>query len=277
MLKIDTHQHSWNLSEAEYPWLQPQHTAFYGNFTPDVLEPQVKATGIDYTVLVQAANSYEDTASMLVNATYNPWIAGVVGWCNLLDPDETQRRMEMYSNNPYFKGMRHLIHDEPDPDWVVQEVVIHSLSLLAEYGMTFDVVAVFPNHLKHVPTLAERLPALRLVIDHLAKPPVGQADSPWFEQMTTAAAYPNVYAKLSGQFDNPAWRVHDVRPYTDHVLEQFGAQRVMFGSDWPVSLMGGTYASVWANTQALVADCTPEEKDLIMGGTAMEFYRIATS
>ena len=274
MLKIDTHQHFWNLSEAEYPWLKPHHTAFYGNFTPGTLEPLVKAAGIDYTVIVQAANSYEDTTSMLVNAAYNDWIAGVVGWCNLLDPAETQRRMEMYSANPYYKGMRHLIHDEPDQDWVIQDVVIESLAIVARYGMTFDIVAVFPNHLKHVPALAERLPDLKMVIDHLAKPPVGQRQSPWFDQMKAAAACPNVYAKLSGQFDNPAWTVDDVRPYTDFVLEHFGASRVMFGSDWPVSLAGAPYATVWANTHALIQGCTPEEKDMILGGTAMAFYRI---
>lgn len=275
MLKIDTHQHSWNLSEVEYRWLKPTYTAFYGNYTPDILAPQVKAVGVDCTVLVQAEDSYEDTASMLVNAHYNDFIVGVVGWANLLNPDETHRRMEMYSKNPYYKGMRHLIHDESDPDWVVQPVVLEALKVLPEFGMTFDVVAVFPRHLPHIPTLAERIPNLNMVIDHLAKPPIGQRESAWFDQMKAAAAYPNVYAKLSGQFDNPAWTVADVKPYSDFVLEHFGADRVMFGSDWPVSLAGGTYASVWENTQQLIADCSPAEKDAILGGTAARFYRIS--
>ena len=275
MLRIDTHQHSWNLTETIYDWLLPEYTAFYGNFTPNVLEPQVKAAGIDRTVMVQAADTYEDTLSMLIHASYNDWIGGVVGWVNLLSPDETGKRLEMYSKNPYYKGMRHLIHGEANPNWVVQDVVIESLGILAGHGLTFDVVAVFPNHLKHVPTLAEKLPNLKLVIDHLAKPPVGQTESPWFDQMQAAAQAPNVYAKLSGQFDNPAWSVADVQPYVDFVLEHFGASRVMFGSDWPVSLMGGTYASVWANTQQLIAGCTQDEKDMILGGTAAGFYGIS--
>jgi L-fuconolactonase len=274
MLKIDTHQHAWNLAEVEYAWLKPSHTAFYGNFTPDLLEPQVKAAGIDYTVMVQAADSYEDTASMLLHADYNDWIAGIVGWMNLLDPDETGRRLEIYTRGPYFKGMRHLIHGESNPDWVIQDVVIESLRLLAAANLPFDVVAVFPNHLKHVPVLAEKIPDLRMVIDHLAKPPVGRDDRAWFDQMTAAAQSPNVYAKLSGQFDNPNWAVSDVQPYVDHVLEHFGASRVLFGSDWPVSLQGGTYASVWANTQQLIASCTPEEKADILGGTAIRFYNL---
>lgn len=272
MFKIDTHQHAWNLSEVEYGWLKPEYTAFYGNFTPDLLGPQVKAAGVDYTVMVQAANSYEDTASMLLHADYNDWIAGVVGWVNLLDPEEAGKRLDMYSKGPYFKGMRHLIHDEPDPDWVIQPVVIESLKILAGHNLPFDVVAVYPNHIKHVPTLAEKVPNLRMVIDHLGKPPIGKDDTVWFDHMKAAAQSPNVYAKLSGQFDNPAWSVSDIQPYVDHVLEQFGADRVLFGSDWPVALMGGTYASVWANTQALIANCTPAEKEAILGGTAMRFY-----
>ena len=135
-------------------------------------------------------------------------------------------------------------------------------------------VAVFPNHLKHVPTLAEKVPELKLVIDHLAKPPIGAKESPWFDQMKAAAQSPNVYAKLSGQFDNPDWTVDDVRPYVDFALEQFGPERVMFGSDWPVCILGGSYSSVWANTQALIAGLPDADKDAILGGNAVKFYNI---
>jgi L-fuconolactonase len=271
---IDTHQHFWNLAEVEYPWLIPAYGAIYDTFTPAQLEPQIKAAGVDATVLVQSANSYEDTASMLVKAENTEWITAVVGWMNLLDPDETGRRLEMYGKNAYFKGMRHLIHTESDGDWVIRDVVIESLRLLAGHGMTFDVVAVFPNHLKHVPTLAERIPDLRMVIDHLAKPPVGERTSPWFDQMRAAAQSPNVYAKLSGQFDNPAWTIADVQPYVDFVFEQFGANRVMFGSDWPVCILGGSYDSVWTNTNTLLSNLSTDEKSAVLGGTATHFYKI---
>lgn len=271
---IDTHQHFWNLAEVEYPWLIPDFGAIYDTFTPARLEPQIKAVGVDTTVLVQSANSYEDTASMLVKAEHHAWIGAVVGWVNLLNPDETGRRLEMYSKNPYFKGMRHLIHNEPDSDWVIQDVVIESLQLLANHNMTFDVVAVFPNHLKHVPTLAERIPNLRMVIDHLAKPPIGEHTSPWFDQMKAAAESPTVYVKLSGQFDNPAWTIADVQPYADFTLEHFGANRVMFGSDWPVCILGGSYQSVWDNTNALISHLSDDEKAAVLGGTAAQFYKI---
>ena len=274
MVRIDTHHHAWNLSEVEYPWLRPEHTAFYGNFTPDLLAPQIQAAGIDYTIMVQAACSYEDTASMLLHAGYNDWIIGVVGWVNLLDPDEAGRRLEMYTSGPFFKGMRHLIHDEPDADWILQGKVIESLKLLAGHQLPFDVVAVYPNHIRHIPTLAEKIPNLRMVIDHLAKPPVGRDEPAWFDQMKAAAESPNVYAKLSGLFDDPSWTAADLQPYVDHVLEHFGAHRVMYGSDWPVSLQGGSYASVWSKAQALIAHCTPEEQEAILGGTAVRFYNL---
>lgn len=274
MIKVDTHQHYWKLSEVEYSWLVPEYGPIYDTFTPEQLEPQLKAAGVDKTVVVQSANSYEDTASMLVKADYNDWIAAVVGWVNLLDPEETNKRLEMYTKDRRFVGIRHLIHTEPDPDWVIQPVVIESLNVLASHNMTFDVVAVFPNHLKHVPTLAERAPALKMVIDHLAKPPVGQKESPWFEQMKAAAQSPNVYAKLSGQFDKPEWTVADVRPYVDFALEQFGPERIMFGSDWPVCILGGSYSSVWANTQALIAGLSAAEQAAVLGGNALKFYNL---
>ena len=274
MAIFDTHQHYWKLSEVEYPWLLPEYGPIYDTFTPEQLRPQLEEAGVDKTVLVQSANSYEDTASMLVKADYNDWIGAVVGWVNLLDPEEANQRLEMYEQNPKFVGMRHLIHTEPDGDWVVQDVVIESLNVLVSHNKTFDVVAVFPNHLKLVPTLCERVPDLKMVIDHLAKPPVGQKESPWFDQMKAAAESPNVYAKLSGQFDNPDWTVDDVRPYADFALEQFGPERIMFGSDWPVCILGGSYNSVWANTQALIAGLTQAEKDAVLGGTATKFYNL---
>lgn len=274
MIKVDTHQHFWNLSEVEYSWLKPEYGPIYGLFDAAQLEPQIKAAGIDKTVLVQSANSYEDTASMLVTSDYHDWIGAVVGWVNLLKPDETNKRLEMYKKHPKFRGMRHLIHTEPDGDWVVQDVVIESLNVLASHDLTFDVVPVFPNHLKHVPTLVERAPNLKMVIDHLAKPPVGQTTSLWFDQMRAAAQSPNVYAKLSGQFDNPTWTVADVKPYVDFVFEHFGADRIMFGSDWPVCILGGSYASVWENTNKLLEGRTQAEKDAVLGGTAVKFYRL---
>ena len=277
MLQVDTHQHFWNLNEVAYSWLIPDFGPIYRTFAPEELEPQLTAAGVDKTVIVQAANSYADTDSMLKIAEENDWVAAVVGWVPIHDPEETAKKLNAYSQNPYFKGMRHLIHDESNPDWVVQKQVIDGLQILADRGFTFDVVAVFPNHLKHVPTLAEKVPNLRMVIDHLAKPPLGEADhAVWREQLAAAAESPNVFAKVSGlntvtpDFDN--WTYEDIKPLFDYAIEQFGTDRLMFGSDWPVAVLAGDYAKVWEATNKCLADLLASEKAAILGGTGNRFY-----
>jgi len=274
-MKVDTHQHFWNLAEVEYTWLVPEYGPIYATFEPSDLAPQVQAAGIDRTVLVQSANSYEDTASMLRNADMYPWIGAVIGWVNLLNPDETNRRIEMYKKHPKFRGIRHLIHNEPDPDWVMQPVVIESLKVLAQHGMIFEVVAVFPNHLKHVPALADCVPNLTMVIDHLAKPPIAaQQMSPWSDQMK-AAAMPNVYAKVSGlnTAASPNWNAAELKPYIDFAIDCFSPNRLMFGSDWPVCILSGDYARVWRETRAALAGRSQADIDAILGGTAEKVYR----
>ncbi len=276
-MKVDTHQHFWNLSEVVYSWLVPEYGPIYATFTDRDLEPMVKAAGIDKTVLVQSANSYEDTAYMLAVADHNDWIGGVVGWVNLLDPAETEKRISMYAKHPKFRGIRHLIHTEPDPDWVVQPVVIESLKVLAAHNMIFEVVAVFPNHLKHVPTLAQAIPTLTLVIDHLAKPPIAAKEmGAWADQFKAAAQFPNVYAKVSGlnTAAAPDWTAADLKPYIDYAFECFGADRLMYGSDWPVCILAGDYQRVWVETQKALEGRPQAEIDAVLGGTAQRVYRL---
>ncbi len=278
-MKIDTHQHFWNLSRVEYPWLTADFGPIYRTFEPPDLEPLLREAGIDKTVLVQSANSYADTEYMLEQADRYPWIGAVIGWVPLLEPDEAARALERFAAHPAFRGIRHLIHDEPDPDWVVQDRVIEGLRVLADRGAIFEVVAVFPNHLKHVPTLAERVPHLTMVIDHLAKPPIkaGQME-PWAAQMAAAAQYPRVHAKVSGlntAADWDTWSAQDLEPYIEKAVELFGVDRLMFGSDWPVCLLAGDYASVWRETNIALAGLNEPERRAILGGTAQRVYRIA--
>ena len=276
-MKVDTHQHYWNLSEVEYSWLIPAYGPIYATFAPHQLAPQVKAAGIDKTVLVQSANSYEDTASMLVHADYNEWIGAVIGWVDLLNPDATNQRLEQYKKHPKFRGMRHLIHEEKNPDWVIQDVVIESLKVLASHNMIFEVVAVFPNHLKHVPTLSEKVPTLKMAIDHLAKPPIKDKQmSPWADQLKAAAQNPNVYAKVSGlnTAAAPDWTAADLKPYIDFAAECFSPQRLMFGSDWPVCILAGDYNKVWVETNKALEGYSPADKDAILGNSAAQFYRL---
>ena len=277
MRTVDTHQHFWNLDEVAYPWLVPAYGPIYRNFDADELAPQLEAAGVEKTVIVQAMDSYADTDSMLAIAEEYDWVAGVVGWLPIHDPAETAKKIREYGANPYFKGVRHLIHEESNPDWVIQKQVIEGLTILADQALTFDVVAVFPNHLKHVPTLAEQVPDLKMVIDHLAKPPQGEEERAiWRDQMAAAAACPNVYAKVSGlntvtpDFEN--WTYEDIKPLVDFAIEQFGVERLMFGSDWPVAVLAGDYAKVWEETGKCLADLTQEERDAVLGGTGSRFY-----
>jgi len=278
-MKIDAHQHVWNLSLVEYPWLTPAAGPIYRTFEPPELAPQLAAAGIDRTILVQSANSYADTEYMLAQADRYDWIGAVIGWAPLLEPEEIETALDRFARHPVFRGVRHLIHDEPDPDWVVQERVIEGLKVLAAHDMIFEVVAVFPNHLVHVPTLAERVPDLMIVIDHLAKPPIkGGTMEPWATQMAAAARYPNVYAKVSGlntAADWATWQAADLMPFIDRTVELFGVERLMFGSDWPVCTLAGDYAAVWRETNAALDHFTAEERAAILGGTARRLYTIA--
>ncbi len=277
-MKIDSHQHFWNLEKVAYPWLDPAYGSICRTIEAQELEPLVKAAGIDKTVIVQAMNSYADTHYMLQAAEENDWVGAVVGWVPLNIPEVADIKIKEFSQNPYFKGVRHLIHEEKDPDWVIRDNVIEGLKILASYNMTFDVVAVFPNHLKHIPYLAEKIPNLNMVIDHLAKPPIKEKKmGEWAEQLAKAAEYPNVYAKVSGlntAADWDTWSADDIKPYIDYTMEKFGAHRIMFGSDWPVANLAGDYAKVWAETNKAIAAYSTSEVDAILGGTAASFYQI---
>ena len=276
-IKVDTHQHFWNLDLVEYSWLIPAYGPLYRTFGPHELEPQLKTAGIDKTVLVQSANSYADTNYMLAQADIFDWIGAVIGWVPLWNPREAAHMLDTkYTKHSKFRGMRHLIHEEQDPEWVLWELVIEGLRLFEERELVFEVVAVFPNHLKLVPALAEKLPNLTLVIDHLAKPPIkDKVMGEWAEQLAAAAQYPNVYAKVSGlntAADLDTWTAPDIKPYIDFAREQFGADRLMFGSDWPVAVLAGDYQKVWTATQQAIADYSQEEQAAILGDTAVKVY-----
>lgn len=275
-LRIDAHQHFWSLGEVDYPWLTPQDYApIHRDFEPDDLEPLLRTTGIKHTITVQAANSFADTDAMLARADRYPWIAAVTGWVPLLDPRETDRALERYTEHPAFRGVRHLVHDEPDPDWLLRSTVRESLGLLAEHGIVFEIPAVFPRHLGHIPRLADDVPALKIVIDHLAKPPIASGElEPWATQLATAAERPGVYAKVSG-LNTVApvdWSADDLRPFVEVAVDAFGPDRLIFGSDWPVCLMAGDYARVWGETLRTLDGQPAAAHEAVLGGTAMAVY-----
>jgi L-fuconolactonase len=281
---VDSHQHFWDLERVEYPWLVPAYGPIYRTFTPDELEPQLQAAGIDSTVLVQSANSFEDTDSMLGHAAERPWIGAVVGWVPLEDPIAAARALdERYLADPHFRGIRHLNHNESDPDWLVRPAVLEGLRVLAERDLVYEAVAVHPLHLGHVPTLARTLPDLTIVIDHLAKPPIASGDlGAWKADLAAAAAFPNVHAKVSGlntAADWATWTGDDLVSAIGHAIDVFGPGRLMFGSDWPVAILAGDYAKVWSETnRALdVLGIAGADRKAILGDNAATLYRIGAT
>jgi L-fuconolactonase len=279
---VDSHQHFWDLGAVEYPWLVPAYGPIYRTFEPAELEPQLTAAGVDRTVLVQSANSFADTDAMLVAAAAHDWIGAVVGWVPLEDAAAAARALdERYLADPVFKGIRHLNHDEADPDWLVRPAVLDGLEVLQARGLVYEVVAVYPLHLGHVPTLASALPDLAIVVDHLAKPPIRTGDlSAWKVDLRAAAAHPNVLAKVSGlnttTADPDAWSGEDLVEAIGFAIEAFGVDRLMVGSDWPVAILAGDYAKVWAETRRAfdLLGLSTAERAALEGGTAARVYGI---
>ncbi|CAM5449967.1 amidohydrolase family protein [Leifsonia shinshuensis] len=273
-MTVDAHLHLWDLDRVAYPWLTAALAPIDRTFAFAEVEPQLERAGVDRVVLVQAANSVEDSAAMF--AVPSPMVAGVVAWVDLLDPAAAALQLDRWSEHPAFVGVRHLIHDEPDADWLGRPAVRASLALLAERGLSFDVIGVLPRHLEHAASIADELPSLRLVIDHLGTPPVGAPDAePWAGLLTELSRRPNVFVKLSGLTTlgggSDAARL---RPYVEHALDAFGAARTLYGGDWPVSTLAGPYAETWATARELLAGASEDEREDVLTGSAVRAYRL---
>lgn len=274
---IDSHQHVWDPSRAAYDWLGPEQAPIDRAMSFDDLAPELAACGVDATVLVQSADHSEDTALMRQAAAAQPRIVGIVGYAPLADAEATATVLAEWAADPLLVGVRNLIHDLPDPDWLLRPEVDAGLGVLEEHGVPFDVVAVLPRHLELVPILSERHPRLKMVIDHLAKPPIGlDSDEPWTTLIARAAENPLVYAKVSGLYsatpDSGAWSTESVRPYFDRAVELFGADRLMYGGDWPISVLSGGYRRVWQGLAPLFDSLSPNEREQVLGRTAAAFY-----
>jgi L-fuconolactonase len=275
---IDAHLHLWDIGRLRYEWLlRPEHQAINRTFGFEDFRERAAAAGVDRAVLVQAADDAEDTAAMFEIADAHREIAGVVAWVPLDQPELVVEQLDQLSGRSKFAGIRNLIHDQPDPDWLLRPDVGAGLALLESADVPLDVVSVLPRHLSHVPVLSERYPALRMVIDHLSQPPIGRADwEPWRTLISDAARNPRVCAKLSGLYpDGVDWSGADVRPFVEFALELFGADRLMFGSDWPVSELAGGYAKVWAELSKIFDQLSATERAAVLGGTARGFYALA--
>lgn len=277
---IDTHVHVWNLDKASYSWLEWSDPILNRSYHIQELEEERNQAGITAGVLVQSANSLEDTDWMLAVATQTDWIRGVVGWLPLQNPEATASLLsDKYSKNPCFKGVRHLIHNEPDPAWLLQKGVLESLHIIASYGLPYDLVGTQPAHIQTALTLAREVPGLRMVFDHLNQPPIATREQfgRWGELMQEAAGHSRFYIKLSGlgtaSRQGPGWSAAAIGPYVAFALEQFGADRCMCGSDWPVGLQAGSYVHSWEVYKEVVNGLLkPADAEKVFCRNAQEFY-----
>lgn len=269
---IDAHQHFWQVGRFDYPWLSSDLGVLYRDYLPEELTPILDRNSVEKTVLIQASNSVAETRWLLELADANPFIAGVVGWVDLMSAD-----IELCAH-PKFKGVRHLVESEPDDDWLIQPAVLAGLQKLSARGYTYDLL-VHTRHLKFVPQVAERCPELQFVIDHLAKPPIARGEiTGWAKGMKSVAAFPNIHCKLSGlvtEANWTSWQTEDLRPYVDEALRLFGVDRMMFGSDYPVCLLASSYDRVLESFEELLKDLSDDERDKIFSTNAQRFYRLA--
>lgn len=278
---IDAHQHIWDLDAAAYPWLGPDLAPINRTMEFDDLAPTLAANGISGSVLVQAADNAEDTEVMLDAARRHPQVVAVVGWAPLDRPHELPARLEYLRGHPVVRGVRNLFHARPR-EWATSPAVDASLRLLAESGLTLDFVTADPAALADLPTISDRHPTLRIVIDHLGKPPIGGTPDQrvrWRQLLAASAANPLVHAKVSGLYSSvgslDSWTPSDIRPFLDDARELFGADRLMYGGDWPISELAGGYDRTWAAIHALVDDLPADQREEILGGTALRFYGVA--
>jgi len=273
---IDSHQHFWQVGRFDYPWMTSDLGVLYRDYLPDDLSPILQQNGITQTVLVQASNSIAESRWLLDIADSNHFIAAVVGWVDLTSPNIDEQLDEL-SGHSKFKGVRHLVESEPNDDWLTQHTVLSGLQKLSVRGLSYDLL-VHTRHLKHVSIVAETCPELALVTDHLAKPPIARNEiKEWSRSLALLARYSNIHCKLSGLVTEAnwhAWKTDDLRPFVDCALELFGADRLMFGSDYPVCLLAASYDRVLDAFQEIVKDLSATHREKIFSGNAAKFYRL---
>lgn len=277
-MRIDSHHHFWQPARGDYDWMPKDDPTLSRAYGPDELAPQLAAAGIDRTVLVQAAATVAETEYMLGLADATPFVAGVVGWIDFEIPGDGAH-LERLAGHPKFRGVRPMIQDIADDDWMLRADVQWAFRALTDLGLSLDALG-FSRHLENFHTILARYPEMRVVIDHCMKPQIRDHPDdfrPWAEGMTRLARETDACCKLSGLITEAGddWRVDDLRPYADLVLEVFGPERVMWGSDWPVCRLRGEYAGWLAAAEKLAEQLDGAGRARLFGGTAAEFYRLA--
>jgi L-fuconolactonase len=287
-MMIDTHVHIWDLATnpfgVEYPWLTADLAPLFRTYTLAEIVPEMQVGGVSGVVLVQASDSTAETDALLAaaQAASDELAVHVVGWFPLPDASACESEWARLAGRPDLVGVRHLIHDEPDREWMLRPDVAAGMRVLERHGLSFDAVAERPDLLAQVPVVARRHPEMSVVLDHLGKPPIAAGSAAeradWARLIRACAAEPGVVAKVSelNTASSPGWTAQDWQPYVDIALEAFGPDRLMIGSDWPVALLrAGSYGEVLAALQRVLEGLTVQERHQVLQGTAQRVYRFS--
>jgi L-fuconolactonase len=273
---IDAHQHFWVYDGERDAWITEEMSVIRRNFFPENLIPLLAENNIDGCVAVQAAQSESETEFLLQLAEANDFIKGVVGWTDLRSPD-LYDRLDFYAQYEKLSGFRHIVQAESD-DFLTRPDFINGVKALHAFDFTYDIL-IYPTQLEAALYFVRQMPEMKLVIDHLAKPYIKSGEiEAWARSMKALAAFPNVFCKVSGmvtEADWKNWKKEDFAPYLDVVFEEFGCERLMYGSDWPVCLVAGEYKDQKSILDNYLFSYTEEQKAMVMGGNAIRFYNLS--
>ncbi|MBA3947544.1 MAG: amidohydrolase family protein [Herpetosiphonaceae bacterium] len=273
-MHIDAHHHFWHYHPDEYSWMTDQMESLKHDYLPTDLQPLLRRTGIEGTVVVQARQSLQETEWLLDLADQYPFIKGVVGWVDVCSP-QARAQLATYAHRSKLKGVRHLVQDEPHDRFMLQPSFLAGIALLSEFKLVYDLL-LYPKHLPVAVDVVKQFPQQQFVLDHLAKPFIkAQTLVPWETDIRALARFPNVVCKVSGLVTEAAWQQWqpaDFRRYLDVVFDCFGPERLMFGSDWPVCTLAASYAEVVLLVHKYLRGLPIATQDQIFGGTAARVY-----
>jgi L-fuconolactonase len=273
--RIDAHVHLWKIARGDYDWMSPDLGVLYRDYTVADLVPLLDRAGVQQVVLVQAAATEAETEFLLEIAAASDRVAGVVGWVDLAAPTAAAS-LRRLAASPWLKGVRPMVQFIPDPDWILREDLAAGWDAVADLGLALDCL-VTPVHLRQLHRLLTSRPQLRAVIDHGAKPAIAQREfDEWAALMTQLAKDTSAFCKVSGLVTEAGspWSSDDLRPYVNHLVEQFGPRRLLFGSDWPVLNLASDYETWFRTAESLLAGLTPPERTAVLGGNAARAYRL---
>ncbi len=275
-MRLDAHQHFWKYNPAQHVWMTDDMAVLRRDYLPDELQPLLRAAGFDGTIAVQARQMIEETEWLLQLAGEHDYIQGVVGWVDLQSPS-VRTQLEKFSRHPKLVGVRHVVHDEPDDDFMLRPEFRRGIGQLPEFDLTYDLL-LFPKHLPVAAKLVAEFPQQRFVLDHIAKPAIRDGlVSPWREDLRRLAEFPNVCCKLSGLVTEAPWkqwRPEQFHPYLEVVLSAFGPERVMIGSDWPVCTLSADYTTTMNIVFHHLRQYPAAVREQALGGNCARFYGI---